>query len=369
MSDVRVSVFGVTATTFTDQHFTDQDFAALTDPLRGELTAHCYRMLGSLHDAEDQVQETYLRAWRAFSRFEGRSSVRTWMYQIATNTCLTALEQRSRRPMPTGLGAPASDPLGPLESRPEVPWLEPVPDALVSAPGADPAAVATTKDSVRLALVAALQFLTPLQRAVLILRDVLAFSAAETAQMLEISVASANSALQRARAGLARHPRTGDGACVDALDERCRGLLEQYMAAFERYDTRALVVLLKDDATWEMPPFTGWYRGAEQIAALIGTQCPAERPDDMKMLAVEANGQPACAMWMIGPDGVHRAFQLHVLDVVEGGDGTVGVAHVSAFFDTALFDAFGLPQVWPDDAERAAALPPGGHPLNPHHQS
>ncbi len=348
----------------------EQDFAALTDPLRGELTAHCYRMLGSLHDAEDQVQETYLRAWRAFHAFEGRSSVRTWMYQIATNTCLTALQQRARRPMPTGLGAPASDPLGPLESRPEVPWLEPVPDELVTAAGADPASVAATKDSVRLAFVAALQYLTPLQRAVIILRDVLAFSAAETAQMLEVTVASANSALQRARAGVERHPRSDAGLRVDALDERGRDLLDRYVAAFERYDTPAIVALLQDDATWEMPPFTGWYVGADAIGTLIRSQCPAQRAEDMRLVRVRANGQPACAMWMLAPDGVHRAFQLQVLDVVDDGAGGLSIAHVSAFFDTALFDAFGLPQVWPDDAERAAALGAAGapHPANPHYR-
>jgi len=327
---------------------TEQDFAALTDPLRGELTAHCYRMLGSLHDAEDQVQETYLRAWRAFHAFEGRSSVRTWMYQIATRTCLTALDQRGRRPMPTGLGAPSSDPAGTLESRPEVPWLEPVPDALVTAPGADPATVATTRDSVRLAFVAALQFLTPLQRAVLILRDVLAFSAAETARTLDVSVASANSALQRARAGVERHPRGGETLAPAALDAHGRDLLDRYIAAFERYDTDMIVALLRHDATWEMPPFTGWYSGAEAIGTLIRSQCPAQAPDDMRLVAVRANGQPACAMWMKGPDGVHRAFQIQVLDVVETPEG-LAVAHVSAFFDVALFDAFGLPHVWRDD--------------------
>lgn len=341
----------------------ETDFARLTDPLRGELTAHCYRMLGSLHDAEDQVQETYLRAWRAFHAFEGRSSVRTWMYQIATRTCLTALDQRSRRPMPTGLGAPASDPAGPLESDAEVPWLEPVPDSLVSAPGADPAAVAATRDSVRLAFVAALQHLTPLQRAVLILRDVLAFSAAETASTLEITVASANSALQRARAGVERHPRLERATGDAVLDEHARDLLDRYMAAFERYDTAQIVTLLREDATWEMPPFTGWYQGNEAIVALIRGNCPAEREGDMRMAPVSANGQPACAMWMLGPDGVHRAFQLQVLDVVDGPRGPQ-VAHVSAFFDTALFDAFGLPQVWPGDAHLPAAAGPA--PRNPH---
>jgi RNA polymerase sigma-70 factor (ECF subfamily) len=273
------------------------------------------------------------------------------MYQIATRTCLTALDQRSRRPMPTGLGAPDADPAAPLESRPEVPWLEPLPDALVTAPAADPAAVAATRDSVRLAFVAALQHLTPLQRAVLILRDVLAFSAAETAQTLAVSVASANSALQRARAGVARQPRTEPVDSTDALDPHGRDLLERYMTAFERYDTAGIVALLREDATWEMPPFTAWYRGAEAIGRLIETNCPASAADDMRLVGVRSNGQLACATWMREPDGVHRAFQLQVLDVVPGPDGR-RVAHVSAFFDTRLFDAFGLPQVWHDGLPR-----------------
>lgn len=325
---------------------TEADFTALVDPLRRELTAHCYRMLGSIHDAEDQVQETYLRAWRAFHTFEGRSSVRTWMYQIATRTCLTALEQRTRRPMPTGLGAPASDPAGTLESRPEVPWLEPVPDDLVTPPEADPAAVVAVHDSVRLAFVAALQHLTPLQRAVLILRDVLELSAAETAQTLDVSVASANSALQRARAGV--HRRDLDaGLSRDVLDLRERDLLDRYMAAFERYDTSVVIDLLTEDATWEMPPFTGWYAGPAAIRTLIDVQCPAAAPDDLRYVAVRANGQPACAGWLRGEDGVHRAFQLMVLDVDHTGS-LPAVRHVSCFFDTTLFDAFGLPQVWTD---------------------
>jgi RNA polymerase sigma-70 factor (ECF subfamily) len=329
---------------------TEQDFATLADPLRGELTAHCYRMLGSTHDAEDQVQETYLRAWRAYDSFEGRSSLRTWMYQIATRTCLTALQQRARRPLPTGLGAPSSDPAASvLETRPEVPWLEPMPDVLIAGPGTDPAAVAATRDSVRLAFVAALQHLTALQRAVLILRDVLAFSAAETAQTLEITVASANSALQRARAGLERLTTAG-GVQVEArdLDERGRDLLDQYMTAFESYDTDAVVELLAQDATWEMPPYTGWYQGADAIGVLIRTQCPASGPGDLRFVPTSANGQPAFAAYLREPDGVHRAFQIHVLDLRRPPDGDRPVVrHVACFFDTTLFKAFGLPEVLP----------------------
>ncbi len=329
----------------------DGQFEAQTAPLRGELTAHCYRMLGSVHDAEDQVQETYLRAWRAYRSFEGRSSVRTWMYKIATRTCLTALEQRQRRPLPTGLGTPSSHPAGQLEAHPEVPWLEPLPDTLVGhanpAAADDPAGAVVTRDSVRLALVAALQWLTPPQRAVLVLRDVLAFSAAETADVLDLSVASANSLLQRARA------KVGPGGVVSEdsrpageLDDRERELLAQYMRAIEQYDTDAVVRLLRQDATWEMPPFPDWYAGAEAIATLIREQCPAEGPEDVLMIPTSANGQPACAGYLRDADGVHRPFQLQVLTPETQADGRAVIGHVTCFFDLDLFQAFGLPQVW-----------------------
>jgi RNA polymerase sigma-70 factor (ECF subfamily) len=327
------------------QTLTHGDFDTLTAPLRGELVAHCYRMLGSVQDAEDQVQEAYLRAWRAFGGFEGRSSVRTWMYQIATRTCLTALQQRARRPMPTGLGAPSSDPADEITAQHEVPWLEPIPDAMLAGPGSDPAAVAATRDDVRLAFVAALQHLTPLQRAVVILRDVLAFSAAETAEALDVTVASANSALQRARARLNHLQRRSEATRPDLAD-RHKDLLGRFMQAFEAYDTAAVVALLADDATWEMPPFPQWYSGAEAIGRLVRIQCPAEAADDLRYLPTAANGQPACAGWMRDDEGVYRAFQLLVLDVAEGPDGP-RVQHVSCFFDTALFDTFGLPQVLP----------------------
>ncbi len=320
-------------------------FAALTDPLRGELTAHCYRMLGSFADAEDQVQETYLRAWRAFPGFEGRSTVRSWLYRIATNTCLTALEQRGRRPMPTGLGAPASDPEGELDSRPEVPWLQPLPDAAVSTASSDPATAALAREGVRLAFVAALQHLTPRQRAVVVLRDVLAFSAEETAQTLGTTVASANSALQRARATLAR-TGAGEPTAPRELTAREEALVEAYVRAFEEYDTPAVVALLREDATWEMPPFAGWYRGAAEIGRLIDANCPASAAGDLRMLVVGVNGQPACATYLRGPDGVHRAFQLQVLDLDPGeADGAPPrVRHVAAFFDTSVFRAAGLPE-------------------------
>jgi RNA polymerase sigma-70 factor (ECF subfamily) len=333
----------------------DEDvFSALVEPFRGELTAHCYRMLGSVHDAEDLVQETYLRAWRAYDKFEGRSSVRTWMYKIATNVCLTALDGRARRPMPTGLGQPASDPRGALESRPEVGWLEPLPDRVVwgGAPD-DPEATALHRESVRLALVAALQHLTPSQRAAVVLFDVLAMQASEVAELLGTTVAAVNSSLQRARAHLARLDPDAVEKAARLDDARTRALLEEYVDAFEHYDIPRVVRLLSADAVWEMPPFTGWYRGAEEIGALIETNCPAERPGDQILVEVSANGGPAFALYLRDPaDGVHRAFQVQVPTVGEGG-----VEHVRVFFDTDLFARFGLPrELAPEHRDRACAL-------------
>ncbi|HSJ19970.1 MAG TPA: sigma-70 family RNA polymerase sigma factor [Nocardioidaceae bacterium] len=316
------------------------DLAGL-ERYRPELIAHCYRMMGSVHDAEDLVQETYLRAWRSQDTFEGRSSMRNWLYRIATNACLTALESRGRRPLPTGLGQESSDPYGTLVQQPEVPWLEPVPDVLVSDLPDDPAAVVTSRESIRLAFVAALQNLPPRQRVVLVFREVLAWKAAEVAELLGTSTAAVNSMLQRARAQLDQVGLTRDDVVEPAEPER-RELLDRYVAAFENYDVEAIVSMFTDDAVWEMPPFTGWYQGAEAIGALISTQCPASGPADMRMVRADANGQPAFALYMRDADGVHRAFQLQVLTVTDEG-----VSHVGCFFDTELFDAFGLPEVYP----------------------
>ena len=315
----------------------DDVFAALVEPLRGELTAHCYRMLGSAHEAEDQVQETYLRAWRAYDRFENRSSVRTWMYRIATNVCLTALDGQKRRPMPTGLGQPSSDPHSGLEQRPEVSWLEPLPDSVVwgGAPD-DPAAAVVDRESVRLAFVAALQHLTPPQRAVVILRDVLAWQASEVAELLDLSVAAVNSSLQRARAQLQK--LDPDGAAEPLDDERSKALLADYVKAFENYDVDRIVALLADDAVWEMPPYVGWYSGSRTIGELIETHCPAEAPGDQVMVPTWANGQPAFGLYMRQADGSYAPFQLQVLTLT-----AAGVSHVGCFFDTTMFPRFGLP--------------------------
>jgi RNA polymerase sigma-70 factor, ECF subfamily len=326
-----------------------EDFPRLADPYRRELFAHCYRMLGSVHDAEDQVQETYLRAWRAYDSFEGRSSMRTWLHRIATNTCLDALESRGRRPLPTGLGAPSANPLEELVERAEVPWLEPVADDMVGAvEDADPAAVVASRESVRLAFVAALQHLPPRQRAVLLLRDVLKWRAAEVAELLETSVASVNSALQRARAQLARLA-PNEGSVREPVTPTQRRLLDRYMAAFEAKDVQAIVALFTQDAVWEMPPFAGWFQGPQDIGMLVTTHCPGD-PGGMRLIPAALNGQPSFAMYLrTAPGQEFVPFQLHVLQLE--GD---AVGHVSAFLDVSLFPRFGLPAALPADTPQRA---------------
>jgi RNA polymerase sigma-70 factor, ECF subfamily len=313
-------------------HQPDDEFLVQAEPHRRELLAHCYRMTGSLHDAEDLVQETYLRAWKAYGGFKGRSSLKTWLYRIATNTCLTALEGRQRRPLPSGLGAPSSDPAGELVERREVPWLEPLPDQ-----SSDPSEIAGSREAVRLAFVAALQHLSARQRAVLVLRDVLQWSAAEVADAIGSSTAAVNSLLQRARAQLdAIGPSVEDR--LEAPDSpEVQDRLARYIDAFEAYDIDALVKMFTAEAIWEMPPFEGWYQGADAIGTLIRQQCPATGPGAMRLIPTLANGQPAAALYMREGD-THVAFQLHVLDMRLGG-----VAHVVAFLDTTLFAKFGLP--------------------------
>lgn len=278
------------------------------------------------------MQETFLRAWKAYDRFEGKSSVRTWLHRIATNTCLTALEGRQRRPLPTGLGAPSSDPTAELVERTEVPWLEPLPDVPT-----DPSDIVGSRESVRLAFVAALQHLSPRQRAVLVLREVLQWKAAEVAGAIGTSTAAVNSLLQRARSQLESVGPSADDrlAAPDSADAQDR--LARYIAAFEDYDVDRLVEMFTSEAIWEMPPYVGWYQGPQAIATLIREQCPAQAPGDMRLIPLVANGQLAAAMYM--RDGEHHLpFQLHVLDMRADG-----VSHVVAFLDTSLFPKFGLP--------------------------
>jgi RNA polymerase sigma-70 factor (ECF subfamily) len=323
-----------------------EDFESLADPYRRELFAHCYRMLGSVHDAEDLVQETYLRAWRAYDRFEGRSSLRTWLYRIATTACLTALESRGRRPMPTGLGSPDSDPADPLVEHTEVPWLEPVPDAMAGADHGDPAAIVTSRESIRLAFVAALQHLPPRQRAVLILRDVLKWKAAEVAEAVGTTTTAVNSILQRARAQLDQAAPSPDEVSEPASAQQ-RELLDRYVRAFEAKDIPAIVELFTKDVVWEMPPFAEWYLGPENVGRHLDMRCPAIK-DGMRLVPVEANGQAAYGTYIrTEEDGEFFAFLIQVLTLDEDR-----ITHVANFLDTRLFETFGLPPVWTADAVR-----------------
>jgi RNA polymerase sigma-70 factor (ECF subfamily) len=316
-----------------------EDFPALTQRYQRELLAHCYRMSGSVHEAEDLVQETFLRAWKASADFQGRSSVRTWLYRIATNVCLTNLEGRPRRPLPAGLGTPDAMAGDALETDHEIAWLEPVPDAAV---------VVAERDSIRLAFVAALQHLPARQRAVLILRDVLRWSAAEVAEALDTTAAAVNSALQRAHAQLADRGLTEDTVRPE-LSPAQEQLLDRYVDAFWRKDVATIVSMLTAEAVWEMPPFTSWFRGPEKIGWLIGNECPGGS-FDMPMLATSANGQPAFGLYMRSENGDFVPFQLQVLEL--HGD---RVRHVRAFFDHTLFATFGLPERLPADHQPGAS--------------
>ncbi|WP_419997037.1 sigma-70 family RNA polymerase sigma factor [Streptomyces boninensis] len=326
-----------------------EDFPQAADPFRRELLAHCYRMLGSVHDAEDLVQETYLRAWKAYDRFEGRSSLRTWLHTIATRACLTALESRGKRPLPTGLGAPAANPSEQVVADGEVPWLEPMPDSMMGGAGGgdstDPASIVGSRESIRLAFIAALQYLPPKQRAVLILRDVLKWKAAEVAELLDTSTASVNSALQRAHAQIAKMAPQED-AVNEPTDAAQREVLNKWVDAFERKDVKLLTQLFTEDAVWEMPPFPGWYQGPEAIGTLIEYQCPAG-PGDMRLRVSSANGQLAFGLYLRnkGETGEFRPWQYQVLELDEAGL----VTHCAAFFDARLFTDAGLPATLPAD--------------------
>jgi RNA polymerase sigma-70 factor (ECF subfamily) len=312
-------------------------FVAETEPLRRELFAHCYRMLGSVHDAEDLVQETYLRAWRSYDRFEGRSSVRTWLYQIATNACLTALAKRSRRVLPSGLGDPEPDPEAfPDEAGPDVTWLEPVPDAMVARGPADPAAIVAARAGLRLALIASLQYLPPRQRAVLVLRDVLEFPAAHVAVMLGTTTASVKSALARARARLEELAPTSDQVTEPAAPQ-ARALLDQYIAAFENADAAALERLLVRDATLEATPMRTWFAGRKTCVPFLRDRVLGS-PGYWRMLPTSANGQPAAAAYTRDQGGGYQPYGVVVFTVTGAG-----IDRVSCFGDPSLVGLFGFP--------------------------
>ncbi|POX45892.1 RNA polymerase subunit sigma-70 [Streptomyces sp. Ru72] len=306
------------------------------EPYRGELLAYCYRMLGSFHEAEDLVQETMLRAWKARDRYDRtRASVRTWLYRIATNACLTTLEGRARRPLPSGLGAPSEDPGAPLTPAFDIPWLQPFPDARFDA---------EVRADTRLALVAAMQVLSPRQRAVLVLREVLEFTAAEVAEQLGTTTAAVNSALQRARAALAD---VGGVEEVTEPDEpETRAVIQRYVRAFEAADVPALVRLLTDDAILEMPPVPLWYRGSRHYG-LFMSRIFAMRGTGWGMTPLTANGQPALAAYAPEPGGTHRLHTLQVFTVTRGR-----VARNVVFADRHVFEAFDLPRQISSDGFR-----------------
>jgi RNA polymerase sigma-70 factor, ECF subfamily len=313
-----------------------EDFTSVTGQFRRELLAHCYRMLGSADEAEDLVQETYLRAWRSYDGFEGRSSVRTWLYRIATNVCLTALERRGRRPLPSGLGGPADDPAAPLVAGPEVPWLQPFPGA-ASAEGADPAVVTASRAGIRLAFVAALQHLSARQRAVLIMRDVLEWPAAEVAEALGTTTTAVNSGLRRARAQLAQALPAEEQLAEPAEPDR-RAVLDRFAAAFENADLSALAELLREDVTLEMPPLLTWFAGRQAVVSFLAASPPFAAPGQLRLVSVMANGQPAFAAYQRGSDGAYHAYAVTVPTVT-----ATGIARIVTFFNPALFTSFGLP--------------------------
>lgn len=304
---------------------------------RRELLAHCYRMLGSADEAEDLVQETLLRVWRARDSYdEGRASMRTWLYRIAANTCLNALEGRSRRPLPSGLGQPSQDPHEALTPAFDIPWLQPLPTVRATETSHNPATVVEKRGTLRLALIVAMQQLPPRQRAVLILRTVLAFTASETGQMLGATEASVNSSLQRARASLNRM-NVREDEVTEAEGRQQRAVLDRYMSAFEQGNVHAIVQLLTDDAVLEMPPVPLWYRGRSNYGAFI-RRIFEERGGEWLMTAASANGQPAAAAYSKAADG---AFDLHTLQVLTILHGRV--SHNVVFQDPKIFSLFQLP--------------------------
>jgi RNA polymerase sigma-70 factor (ECF subfamily) len=318
----------------------DDDFEAWVAPFRRELLAHCYRMTGSLHDAEDLLQEALVRAWRARDRYDaGRASVRTWLYRITTNACLTELERRAKRPLPSLAVDVSDDVAAEMVPDAETPWLQPFPTGRSG--WDDPSVAASEREGLRLAFVAAAQELPARQRAVLLLRDVLQWPAADVAECLEVSVASVNSGLQRARATIARNDPTPDEQRLPASRAE-RAVLERYVDAFCRADLDGLVRLLRDDVVLEMPPVPLWFVGSDHYGAFM-RRVYTMRPGPWRATTLSANTQPAFAAYAF-VDGRYRAHSIQVLDIA-----AAGVAHNVVFADATMFRDFDLP----------AELPPG----------
>jgi RNA polymerase sigma-70 factor, ECF subfamily len=313
---------------------TDDDFARLTSPYRRELVAHCYRMIGSLQDAEDLVQETLLRGWRAYGAFDGRSSVRTWLYRIATNACLTSLAGSHRREFPSGLAPATSDSRdSAFERMDSVPWIGPAPTTLLSERPDDPASIVSVRDSTRLALIVAFQRLPARQRAALILIDVAGFTPAETAAALDITVTTARSLIQRARSTLAADRPIQDQVVAPASQDV--DILRQYMSALENGDVEQLASLLRADVQFEMPPFPIWF-GERKSVVEFHERLVFQTPH--RAIATSANGFPAAASYAASPNGGFEARSIHVIEAEHGE-----ITRVSVFLDKSLFTAFGLP--------------------------
>jgi RNA polymerase sigma-70 factor, ECF subfamily len=339
--------FGAAMTHSTDYTSADldgADFTSVTAAFRTEILAHCYRMLGSAEEAEDLVQETYLRAWRSYAGFEGRASVRTWLYRIATNACLTAIERRGRRPLPSGIGAPSGPSSsghgveGPADlAGTDIPWLQPFHGA-ASAAAQDPASITASRAGIRLAFVAALQYLNARQRAILILRDVLDWPAAEVAELLDTTTTAVNSGLRRARAQLAQVLPAEDEITEPSGDAAAQALIDRFAAAFENADLAALAEILRADVALEMPPTPTWFAGREAVLRFYAAKPLAAGPGAFTMVAVDANGQQAFAVYRRQPTGVFAFHAITILTVT-----AAGISRIVTFLDDRLAGPFGLP--------------------------
>jgi RNA polymerase sigma-70 factor (ECF subfamily) len=310
-------------------------------PFQRELLTYCYRMLGSVQDAEDTVQDTFLRAWRAFDQFDpDRASLRTWLYRIATNVCLTALKDRGRRALPSTMVNAYKDPeAGPLDRRPEVPWLQPIPDLMLGSESPDPATIVSSRVSVRLAFVAALQLLPPRQRAALILHDVLAWRSHEVADFLETSTAAVNSALQRARAQMTEQMPVEE-KIIEPKQADQQAVLNSYVAAFEGSDVGALSRLLHRDAVLEMPPFLSWFAGQDAIQRFFAMVWTRRKAGSWRMVPTGANRQAAALGYVRGEDGQLRSHSISVFAI-----GPEGIERIVAFVEPELFGRFGMPAI------------------------
>ena len=323
-------------------------FRRLAAPHRRELLVHCYRMLGSLDDADDAVQETLLKAWSRLAGFEGRSTLRAWLYRIATNVCLDALDHRARRILPTAIVGPADPHLSPDPDDPETPWLQPYPDALLEVvdpdPLADPATAVVRREHIELAFIAAVQYLPPRQRAVLMLREVVGLSAAETGDILGTTPASVNSALRRARTTLDARLPVGDGALTSPAEQA--DLVAKYVRAWHAKDVPALVALLREDAQMAMPPTPSWYQGCDHIGICLRQLFVSRWGRDLRLVPAGANRQPALAVYAPAGDGNgYQPFAIKVLTVHSGL-----VAAITGFVHPGLFGMFGLPPRLPTAA-------------------